>query len=73
MNFQVGNIWIPFIIDYKEDIESLVDSIKIISEIEWNTKELSFGFQQNELLRHKADAISNHWTHSKNSGKTSFS
>ena len=58
LNFQVGNIsGIPFIIDYKEDIESLVDSIKIISEIEWNTKELSFGFQQNELLRHKADAI----------------
>lgn len=58
LNFQVGNIsGIPLVIENKINIESMVDSIIMNSKKEWNSRETSWDFNQNELIKHKADTL----------------
>jgi len=52
LNFQIGDLSkLPWIVDYKEDINNLSDNATEISLESWNSREASWDFQQNELIR----------------------
>lgn len=62
-----GNI--PFIYEKSYVIEKIVEACKNISILDWNTRETSWDFQRNELIRHQSIYINeaynkykNYWT-----------
>lgn len=58
LNFQVGDLSnLPFLFEKHEMIESVVERQIGISIEEWNSRETSWDFLHNELIRHKSQDL----------------
>ena len=56
LNFEKGNIAkLPILINRDKEVEDLVSSAKKISKLDWDAKEFSWDFHQNELIRFKKE------------------
>lgn len=73
LNFQVGNIsGIPLNFRKIDGIESCVQKIGVISKQEWNSRETSWDFQKNELVRFKGVNIESAYNSYKDYWKLQF-
>jgi type II restriction/modification system DNA methylase subunit YeeA len=58
LDYKVGDIiQVPLLISDIEKIETIVEDNIKISNLEWNSRETSWNFSQNELIRHKSQDL----------------
>jgi len=73
LNFQVGNISsLPIARIFIQPIQDVSEKCVTIARLDWNSRETSWDFEKNEIIKHKADTLEESYDGYKHYWKNKF-